>query len=120
MKPLPFLAVIAAAPVVGADTVHTLVSVAVGLVGVVLARAVFLTRQKRQTGHGEPWRDTLPMTLAAMLLTCVLIFDRHLDVSSAAVIGLGLGTVAVVMLDILGERALAMLRTLFGLAAPKE
>lgn len=120
MKPLPFLAVVATAPVVGADTAHALVSVAVGLVGVVLARAVFLTRQKRQTGHGEPWRDTLPMTLAAMLLAGVLIFDRRMGVSSAAVIGLGLGTVAVVMLDILGERALAMLRTLFGLAAPKE
>ncbi len=120
MKPLPFLAVVATAPVVGVDTVHMLVSVAVGLVGVVLARAVFLTRQKRQTGHGEPWRDTLPMTLAAMLLTGVLIFDRGMGVSSAAVTGLGLGTVAVVMLDILGERALAMLRTLFGLAAPKE
>ena len=120
MKPLPFLAVVATAPAVGADTIQTLVSVAVGLVGVVLARAVFLTRQKRVTGHGEPWRDTLPMTLAAMLLAGVLIFDRRMGVSSAAITGLGLGTVAVVMLDILGERALAMLRTLFGLSTPKE
>lgn len=96
-----------------------LVSMAVGLLGVSLARWVFVNREVRRLGRRETWRETLPLTLTAMLIAAVIIYDRKLGLSGAAFVGLGVGWVAVLILDILGERALAVFRTMLG-AGPAQ
>lgn len=87
-----------------------LVSLGVGLIGVALARWVFVNREVRRTNKKEKWTETLPLTLVAMLIAGVMILDRELSVSASAFLGLGVGWAAVLILDVLGERVIATLR----------
>ncbi len=93
-----------------------LVSLGVGLWGVVLARWVFVNRENRRLPRKQPWRETLPLTLVAMLITAVVVRDRDLGLSAAAFTGLGVGWAAVLLLDVLGERITAAFRA--GFAVP--
>lgn len=86
-----------------------LVSLGVGLIGVALARWVFVNREQRRLGRKERWQETLPLTLTAMLIAGVIIWDRDLGLSGAAFTGLGVGWAAVLLLDVMGERILLML-----------
>lgn len=87
-----------------------LVSLAVGLLGVALARWIFVNREVRRTSQPQAWTEQLPLTLMAMLVTGVLIWDRQLGLSSSAFLGLGVGWVAVLLLDIFGDRVLTVFR----------
>lgn len=95
-----------------------LVSLGVGLVAVWLSRWVFVTRENRRMRKPQKWNDTLPLTLVAMLITAVVIMDRHLGLSAAAFVGLGVGWAAVLLLDVFGERVINMLRA--GFAVPPD
>lgn len=97
-----------------------LVSMAVGLIAVWLSRWVFVSRENRQLGRPQRWNDTLPLTLVAMLLTGVVVYDRNLGLSAAAFTGLGVGWAAVLLLDVLGERVLNMLRAGFAVPVDKK
>jgi len=88
-----------------------LVSLAVGLIGVALARWVFVNREYRRVGMRQGWSETLPLTLVAMLVAGVLIYDRQLGISASAFVGLGVGWVAVVLLDVFGDRILSFFRS---------
>lgn len=90
---------------------NALVSLAIGLIGVALARWIFVNREVRRTNLPQSWRETVPLTLMAMLVAGVIIWDRKLSMSSSAFLGLGVGWVAVLLLDIFGERVLAMFKT---------
>jgi hypothetical protein len=90
-----------------------LVSLGVGLWGVALARWVFVNRENRRMNIPQNWRETLPLTLVAMLVAGVIIHDQQVGLSLAAFIGLGVGWAAVLILDILGERITAAFRAGF-------
>jgi hypothetical protein len=94
-----------------------LVSLGVGLVGVGLSRWVFITKENRRLQKKEEWSESLPLTLAAMLITGVIIHDRQLGFSTAAFVGLGVGWAAVLLLDVLGQRIVAIVRAALGAAA---
>lgn len=93
-----------------------LVSLGLGLWGVVLARWVFVNRENRRLPRKQPWRETLPLTLVAMLIAAVIIHDRELGLSAAVFVGLGVGWTAVLLLDLFGERITAAFRA--GFAVP--
>lgn len=95
-----------------------LVSLGVGLIGVVLARWVFVNRENRLLPRRQPWRETLPLTLVAMLVTGVLVYDREFGLSMAAFTGLGVGWAAVLLLDVLGDRITAAFRAGFAVQLP--
>lgn len=95
-----------------------LVSLGVGLWGVVLARWVFVNRENRRLPRRQPWRETLPLTLTAMLITAVLVHDRQLSLSAAAFTGLGVGWSAVLLLDLFGDRITAAFRAGFAVPTP--
>lgn len=95
-----------------------LVSLSVGLWGVVLARWVFVNRENRLLPRRQGWRETLPVTLAAMLITSVVVHDRNLGLSAAAFTGLGVGWSAVLLLDLFGERIAAAFRAGFAMPVP--
>lgn len=95
-----------------------LVSVGVGLWGVVLARWVFVNRENRRLPRRQPWRETLPLTLVAMLIAAVVIHDRGFGLSMAAFTGLGVGWAAVLLLDVLGDRITAAFRAGFAVSLP--
>jgi hypothetical protein len=97
-----------------------LVSLGIGLWAVVLARWVFVNRENRRLPRKQPWRETLPLTLVAMLVAAVLIIDRRLGLSAAAFTGLGVGWAAVLLLDIFGERITAALRAGFAVSVPER
>lgn len=90
-----------------------LVSLGVGLWGVVLARWVFVNRENRRLPRKQAWTETLPLTLVAMLITAVVVRDRDLGLSAAAFTGLGVGWAAVLLLDVLGDRIIAVFRAGF-------
>lgn len=94
-----------------------IVSMGVGLWGVVLARWVFVNRENRRLPGRQSWRETLPLTLVAALITGVIIHDQQLGLSAAAFTGLGVGWAAVLLLDILGERIVAAFRAGFAMPA---
>jgi hypothetical protein len=95
-----------------------LVSLGVGLWGVVLARWVFVNRENRVLPRKQPWRETLPLTLVAMLIAGVIIYDQELALTPAAFTGLGVGWAAVLLLDVLGDRVTAVFRAGFAIPLP--
>ena len=95
-----------------------LVSLAVGLWGVALARWVFVNRENRRLPRHQSWRETLPLTLVAALVASVVIIDRDLGLSAAAFTGLGVGWTAVLLLDLFGERITAAFRAGFAMPTP--
>jgi hypothetical protein len=95
---------------IGFHRLEGFVSLGVGLMGVALARWVFVNREHRKFGRRPPWAETLPLTLVAMLVTGVIVHDRDLGLSAAAFTGLGVGWTAVVLLDLLGDRVIAFFR----------
>lgn len=100
-------------------TSEALLSVALGLMGVVLARTVFVDRENRKLQRKQSFRETAPLTAVAMLIAGVWIWDQKLGLSMAVFTGLGVGWVAILLLDILGKRVIAALRALLS-ADPQE
>lgn len=94
-------AVVASSAVSGGLT-EAAISVCLGLAGVALARQVFLSKEKRRTGLKQPLSESLPLTLCAMLVTGVVIYDRRLGLSMSVFTGLGVGWTAILLLDVLG------------------
>jgi F0F1-type ATP synthase assembly protein I len=109
-------AVLATAPVTLSlsDLPTTAVSLAVGLVGVWLARIVFVDRENRRLQRRQTWRQTAPVTGIAMLIVAAIVNDRHIGLSASAFLGLGVGWTTVLLLDIVGERTVKVLRTMLG------
>ena len=97
-----------------------LVSLALGLLGVVLARWVFVNREQRRLGRKESWRETLPITLVGALVAGVVIWDRQLGLSSAAFVGLGVGWATVLILEVAGHRISQAMQTLLGHHPPPD
>jgi len=114
---LPFAAVMASAPVTAATAgiEQAALSLSIGMVGVVLARTIFVVRENARLKRVQPRSETLPLTLAAMLIAGAIIWDRQLGISMAAFTGLGVGWVAVLLLDILGQRVANVLRAILGM-----
>lgn len=96
------------------DASSGLASVALGLLGVALARQVFISKERRRTGERQPWTETLPLTLVAMLITGVIVWDRRYGLSISVFIGLGVGWTAILLLDVLGAWVLRTLRRVAG------
>ena len=121
MTKLPFAAVVASAPVTAATAglAQALLSLSIGMVGVTLARTIFVGRENQRLKRKQQFGETFPLTAAAMLIAGVIIWDRQLGISMAAFTRLGVGWVAVLALDVLGQRAIEVLRVLMG-AKPNE
>lgn len=119
MTRAPFLLVAASAPVTAATAglEQAMLSLGIGMVGVVLARTIFVVRENARLKRVQPHSETLPLTLAAMLIAGGIIWDRQLGISMAAFTGLGVGWVAVLLLDILGQRVIEVLRVILGVKA---
>lgn len=101
-------AVAASTPIVAAfaSQGEALISLALGLVGVLLSRMVFVDRQNAKLGRRQSLRETIPLTLVAMLIAGVVIIDRNFGFSAATFTGLGIGWTAIVLLDVIGKRIL--------------
>lgn len=112
-------AVAASAPVtlVTAGIPDTLISVAVGLIGVWLARIVFVNRENRRLEQPQTWAETLPVTLAGCLIAAAIIYDQRLGVSASVFTGLGVGWTTVLILEFFGDRIIAAMRAAAGLEA---
>lgn len=93
-----------------------MISLALGLLGVLLARTVFLDRQNQKLGRRQTWRETIPLTLVAMLIAGVVIIDRQLGFSAATFAGLGIGWTAILILDVIGKKILDPASTIASLA----
>jgi hypothetical protein len=102
------LAVVSSLPVIAwiSQSGDAIVSLALGLAGVALARTVFVDRENRRIGRRQTFRETIPLTLIAMLVAGVIIWDGGLGYSKAAFTGLGVGWTAILILDVIGRRIL--------------
>ncbi len=92
---------------------EAMISLSVGLLGVTLARWVFVNREHRSLPKPQRWNETLPLTLVAMLITGALIWDKNYSISMSAFIGLGVGWSAVVLLDVLGDWVIVRAKSIF-------
>lgn len=91
-----------------------LVNLGAGLVSVWVARLVFIDRENRRLQRRQAWRETVPVTLVAMLIAGAFIRQNDLSMASAIYTGLGVGWVAVVLLDLLGQKVTDALRAALG------
>jgi hypothetical protein len=100
VRPLPEAAVVASTPLpwIAGGPRDALVSLALGLIGVCLARMIFVNRENRALGYHQRVGDTLPITLIACLIAFGIIWDGHLLYSKAIGTGVGVGwaTMAIV------------------------
>lgn len=114
-------AVVASVPVTVATSgiPDGLVSLIVGLTGVWLARTVFVTRENRRLQRRQTWKETLPVTGVAMLITGAWIWDSHPSISIAAFTGLGVGWTTVLLLDLFGESILSWGRRVLSASPPR-
>lgn len=103
-----------ASSVLSPDRLEALLSVGLGLAGVALARQVFITKERRRTGAQPPWSETFPLTLVAMLITGVLIWERRFGLSLSVFTGLGVGWTAILLLDVVGAWVLKTGRRILG------
>ncbi len=97
----PEAAVVASTPVTWlfAGANDGLISLGLGLLGVLLARTIFVNRENRVLGHRQPWTDTLPITLAACLIAGGIIWDGHLLYSKAIFTGIAVGWTTIVAIE---------------------
>lgn len=95
---------------ISGDLAQAAASLGVGLLGVTLARTVFVDRENRRLRRRQTFRETGPTTGVAMLIASVVILDRSLGLSGAALTGLGVGWTAMLLLDVIGKRVLDGLR----------
>lgn len=82
------------------------ISLALGLLGVLLARTVFVDRENRKLGRHQRLSETLPLTMTAMLISGVVIWDNQMGFSTAAFTGIGVGWTAILLIDVIGRRIL--------------
>ena len=92
------------------DLKQLLGSLGAGLVGVWLARTIFNERENKRLRRQQTFRETAPITAMGMLLVGVWIVDHKPGLSAAAIAGLGVGWVAVLLLDIIGKRIIDVVR----------
>lgn len=100
------MSVLASVPVTAAlgHPGDAVISLILGLLGVLLARTVFVDRENRKLGRRQRLRETLPLTLTAMLISGVVIWDNQMGFSTAAFTGIGVGWTAILLLDVIGRR----------------
>lgn len=114
--PLHLIALTSGAVGAASGATDGLINLGFGLLGVVLARWVFINKENRRLQRREDWNHTLPLTLVAMLIAGVLIWDREMRLSFAVFTGLGSGWATVAILDLLGEKATSFFEALRGIA----
>ena len=93
----------------GGQTVHVL-PILIGLLAVALTRMVSTAKE---TSRGWDYYNVC-VTLLLMLILVTLIIDRNLGPGMAMFWGVGIGASGVLIIDILGERARAAIRIMFG------
>lgn len=100
-KPTPEVAVVASTPVpwLLGGAPDGLISLGLGLLGVLLARTIFVNRENRALGRRQPVRETLPITLAACLIAGGIIWDGHLLYSKAIFTGIAVGWTTIVAIE---------------------
>ncbi len=101
----PEAAVVASTPITWAVSGPNdgLISLGLGLLGVLLARIIFVNRENRALGRVQSWWETLPITGAALLIAGGIIWDQHLLYSKAIFTGLGVGWGALVALNAISK-----------------
>lgn len=104
---------VVASSVASGDPTERIISVILGLAGVALARQVFISKERRRTGQKQPLGETLPLTLCAMLVTGVVVWDRDLGLSLSVFTGLGVGWTAILLLDVFGAWVLKTGKRIF-------
>lgn len=101
LKPAPEAAVLVSTPlpwILGGAS-DGLISLGLGLTGVMLARTIFVNRENRALGRRQPIRETLPVTLAACLIAGGIIWDGHLLFSKAIFTGIAVGWTTIVAIE---------------------
>ena len=69
----------------------SLISLGLGLLGVLLARTVFIAKENRALGRKQPWVEQAAITAVACLIAGGIIWDGHLLYSKAIFTGVGIG-----------------------------
>lgn len=109
---VPQVAIATSTAAIGAG-LEPFISLGLGLVGVILARIAFTTRQQR-LGERVGLLETIVITGMAMLIVGPLVWEHRLGLTTSAMLGLGAGWASIAIFDALGERIVDMIVRLTG------
>lgn len=93
----------ASAPIAVNHEIYTLIAMAIGFVGVVLARTVYVDQENRRLGRVQTFRETSPLTGVAMVIVLPIIWHLELAIPYAALLSLGVGYAAMTVLGIIAK-----------------
>jgi len=93
-------------------SLYTLIAIALGCAGIMLARMVTIEAENKRLGKPQHWRETMPLTGIAVLIVCPAIWHFEIAVPWAALIGIGVGYTVRVILKILGAATVDMARSM--------
>ncbi len=94
-----------------APWLYTGIAVALGLIGVYLARLVTIDAENKRLGRVQTYRETGPLTWIGVLIVCPFIWHYSIAIPWASMIGLGVGYSVRVVLKIFGSAAVDVARS---------
>jgi hypothetical protein len=94
--------------------VYQLGCLALGLLGVWLARTVFVDQENRKLRRRQKLRETMPLTLAGMLVVGSFLWDANTTLAKASLFGLSVGYGTMLILKMLGRMAPGLARAIAG------
>lgn len=93
-------------------SIYLLMSVALALIGVYLARLVTIDAENKKLGRIQTLRETGPLTWIGILIVGPLIWHFKIDIPYASLIGLGVGYSVRAVLKVVGSGAVASARAM--------
>ena len=84
-----------------------------GLLSVILVRVMLMTKDFR-ADNKTFWYYNVSLTILMVVITFAIIADRQLGPGQAVMVGTGIGASGMVLVDILKERAEAILKAIIG------
>lgn len=89
------------------------ISLGLGILGVILARVAFTTRQQR-SGEKVSLLETIVITGMAMIIVGPIVWEYQLGMTTSALLGIGAGWSSIALFDVIGEKAILFISGLFG------
>jgi hypothetical protein len=102
------------APIIVSVTVFEGISILLGVLGVILARLVYVDAENKKLGRRQTVRETMPLTMVALLIAGPFIWKHRDAITVTPLLGLGIGWSALLLLKLAGTAVAAGGRAFVG------
>ena len=93
-------------------TLYNIITLALGMIGVIVARMVYIDQENKRLGRKQTIGETLPLTIVALLIAMPFVWKHREEITIAPLIGLGVGYSALLLLKLIGRATIVAARTM--------